>query len=175
MYKTLILPIFLCSPNVLADASSGEGCGLGFQKLTPNTLTFSYTPQAKTDRPYFYVKAIKEGETPENNLASIMATGENLAVIQDTKPFFYQLPEHTKMLYILNAKSKLESMDSLAQIVPTINDPRDPKNRPRRNASNYPQPLPDATNQLQPIKNVVIYPAELPEEKKKVQVCELTL
>jgi hypothetical protein len=164
MHKTLILPICLYA----LAATAADDCTLGIQKITPNTLSFSYTPEAKIDTPYFYVKALPDSETPAKNTGDIIATGENLLLVADIKPNLYQVPEHTKTLYIFKAPSKLDSVDASAQIIPAVNDTDNYNKMPKRNAGNYLGALPDATIELQPVKNITI-------QKKTVQVCELTL
>jgi hypothetical protein len=145
MHKALILPVCLYSLTALAN-SSEDACALGIQKLTPNTLTFFYTPKAKADQPYFYVKAMAAGENPVKTVAAVMATGETLPFFGNAIPPYYQVPEQAKKLYIVKATSKLTQADPLAQVTPELTEVAGLEDSGKRNASIFASPLPPETH-----------------------------
>lgn len=175
MYK--FLSLLCCGFSLTAHAETVvEQCDLHIQKLPPNTLAFFYHPQAQTTPPNFYVKAMLESVTPETSVEQILKTGQNLIFVNNTRPHLYQVPEHTKKLFILTTDAKIENLDPAAQVDPVILEPAKQDERATRNASNYPQPLPDASLQPHLVQNVSSYPAPLkPSSKQKLKLCELVL
>jgi hypothetical protein len=158
MYKVLILIVGFYTAAVRSD-NAEDVCSLDVQPLGYNRLSFFYTPQYKTDKAYFYVKAMTENENPEKTVEAIMATGEKLEFVESSIARYYQAPEQAKKLYIVKAKSRLTDVDPSAQVIPEVNDVE--KNRHQRNVSIYPHLL-------------------LPETKKlangeDVSICELLL
>ncbi|MEQ1637770.1 MAG: hypothetical protein ABL903_13885 [Methylococcales bacterium] len=157
MYKALILLIFGYSLAALADKSKVEDACLGIKKLTPNTLSFFYNQQNDNEKTYFYVKAMKAGESPEKNLDAIMAMGKNLKFVQNNNAYYYQVPEQTQKLFIVKTNVQLTKIDPLAQVIPVEKR----KKRHTRNVSIYPQPLLPETKQQ--------------ADKEPLNICELVL
>jgi hypothetical protein len=162
MHKALTLLVCLCSLTFIVMADTTENkCSLRIKKLTADTLTFLYTPQDKTDEAYFYVKAMTDSETPEKTVDAILNAGENLVGQSNTYPHSYQVPEHTKKLYVVKAKAKLEDFDPLAQVLPVVQGVETHKKRHKRNVSIFAAPLPPETKPL--------------AGEESVNICELVL
>jgi hypothetical protein len=164
MSKYKIILLSLCW-SFYAQGNSLDNACLSVQKLTSNKLSFFYNPKDKLDKPYFYIKAEIGTNLLPINLEDLNK-GSNLRYLPNTNPPIYQIPENAKKLIILKSPSKLEKIESDAQIEPIFEiaeiDSALLAKRPRRNVTNYPQPLPPESNQLV-------------DNHNDIRICELLL
>lgn len=146
MFKAFFL-IFFYSVAAVADESP-DVC-LGIKKLEPNKLTFFYTRQDESDKPYFYVKpVIEESEGAEATLQDIQKMVGYLLYIPKTDPHQYQVPEQVKKIYVVRSKNKLTDFSASSQVVPTVQGGENVVRfavKKKRNANNNPHPLPPKT------------------------------